>query len=620
MQAYIDQVQRDTMTSYPITITDEAVDVSSIMGLHAEMMGQILQEQEPFDTAKVHVDYRNLENEQMLTTSFVENNLTDFKKYLDDPDSDIRQYLGENGVVYTYDVAFSVYTRDADGNLINTDMELDSTSGNMMQNNPMASAMLGTNTSAAANFSQLMPGKGQTVSQVTTDSYDVIYGRWPESYNELALVVDSRNGISAEQMCQLGLITREQYDEATEMIENGEDATAIAFDFTQICDHSFYLVAACDHYAESEDGTFYFLENNALNEQALLDSAVELKITGIIRPIEDAENANITTALAYTSALTEHIIDHSNESAVILAQEADTETNILSGMRFEAPGEEEKLADAKAYLHGLSISEKAQFYQLMMYYASTEESSSQAPAGMPMDESSMAAMLDGWVDNDPDKDILLNVYEQYIAGTSYEDNMKAFGKVSYDAPASISIYTDSFENKDFIAQCITAYNEGVAEEDRITYTDFVALLTSSLTTVINGISWLLIGFVAISLVVSCIMIGIITHISVMERTKEIGILRALGASKSNISQVFNAETFIIGCCAGLLGIGISLLLLIPINSLIGQLTNIENLNAQLPAMASVILIVLSIIITIIGGLIPAKKAAKKDPVIALRTE
>ncbi len=619
MQAYIDQVQKDTMTSYPITITDQAVDVSSIMGLHAEMMGQILQEQAPFDTSKVHVDYTNLETAEKLTTSLVENNLTDFKKYLDDPNSEIQQYLGENGVIYTYDVSFSVYTRDADGNLIDTDMDLDSSSGNMMYQNPMASVIMGRRGSAA-NFSQLLPGKETPVSEVTTDSYEMIYGNWPQNYNELVLVVDDRNGVSAERMCRLGLITKSQYDEAAEAIENGEEATAIGFDFTQICNHTFYLVPACDHYVENDDGTFRYLENNALNEQLLLDNAVEMKITGIIRPIEDAENATITTALAYTSALTDHIITHSNESPVILAQEASPETNILSGMRFEAPGEEEKIADAKAYLHGLTVSEKAQFYQLMMYYASTEGAASQAPTGMPMDESSMAAMLDGWLDTDPDKTILLSVYEQYIAGATYEDNMSAFGKVSYDAPSSISIYTDTFENKDRIAECITAYNEAVQEDDRITYTDFVALLTSSLTTVINGISWLLIGFVAISLVVSCIMIGIITHISVMERTKEIGILRALGASKSNISQVFNAETFIIGCCAGLLGIGISLLLLIPINGLIGHLTSIENLNAQLPPMASVILIVLSIIITILGGLIPAKKAAKKDPVIALRTE
>lgn len=239
---------------------------------------------------------------------------------------------------------------------------------------------------------------------------------------------------------------------------------------------------------------------------------------------------------------------------------------------------------------------------------------------MAMDETTMAAALDRWLVNNPDQEILLKVYDEYIAGSTYEDNMKSFGKVSYDAPASISIYTDSFENKDAIADCIERYNETANEDTRITYTDYVAMLTSSITTIINGISYVLVAFVAISLIVSCIMIGIITHISVMERTKEIGILRALGASKRNISQVFNAETFIIGCCAGLLGIGVSLLALIPINSIIEKLSGLAELEAQLPLTSSAVLIAISILITIVGGLLPAKKAAKKDPVIALRTE
>ena len=237
-----------------------------------------------------------------------------------------------------------------------------------------------------------------------------------------------------------------------------------------------------------------------------------------------------------------------------------------------------------------------------------------------MDETAMAAALDGWLAGEPDQEILLRVYEEYLAGSTYEENLKAFGKVSYDAPASISIYTDSFENKDAIAACIASYNETAPEDAQITYTDYVALLTSSITTIINGISYVLIAFVAISLVVSCIMIGIITHISVMERTKEIGILRALGASKRNISQVFNAETFIIGCCAGLLGIGISLLALFPINAIIARVSGLSDLTAQLPAQSSLILIAISIVITVLGGLIPAKSAAKKGPAIALRTE
>ena len=299
----------------------------------------------------------------------------------------------------------------------------------------------------------------------------------------------------------------------------------------------------------------------------------------------------------------------------------DTTVNVLNGMEFEAASDDEKIEDTKEYLNGLSISEKASFYTLIMYYASSDEGTESYNnyAGM-MDESSMALALEQWLAYNPDNEILLRIYDEYIAGASFEDNMKDFGKVSYEAPSTISIYTDSFENKDAIAECIARYNETASEDARITYTDYVAMLTSSITTIINGISYVLIAFVAISLVVSCIMIGIITHISVMERTKEIGILRSLGASKSNISQVFNAETFIIGCCSGILGIIVSLIAILPINAIIASLTGINDLKAQLPLYSALILIVISIVITMIGGLLPAKSAAKKDPVIALRTE
>ena len=244
-------------------------------------------------------------------------------------------------------------------------------------------------------------------------------------------------------------------------------------------------------------------------------------------------------------------------------------------------------------------------------------------AGTPdistMSEEQLAAMLDEYLKS-PDDDTLLKIYDAYISTGSYDDNMTTFGVVSLDAPSSISIYTDSFENKEAISDCIEDYNSTANEEDQISYTDYIGILLSSITTIIDVISYVLIAFVAVSLIVSSIMIGIITFISVMERTKEIGILRAIGASKHNISQVFNAETFIIGLCSGLLGVGISALLLIPINSIIHSVLNLDTINASLPLSSAIGLIILSMILTIIGGFVPAKKAAKKDPVTALRTE
>ncbi len=649
MSSYITDIQKETMTSYPLTISSETIDMTSMMEKDQKLTNEMMDNKvsKKKERKGVYADYTNLEMSEMITSSLVENNLTEFKKYLDDPDSEISKYIGENGIIYNYDVNFSVYSHDSDGNLIDSNADTsdasssDTSMGSMIDfRNQMISTAMGSASSkstGAENFSELMVGiNGKTVSSVITDSYDVLYGSWPEKYDEVVLVLNRNNSISAETLYQLGLITNDQYKEASEKIKNGEDADEISFDYEEICKHELYLVLACDHYIQNEDGTFTYIDST-LDEERLLKNSVPLKITGIIRPIEDADNASITTAVGYTSKLTDYVIKHTNESAVIKAQEKTPEINVLNGTKFEAADDTAKASEAKKYISEMGISEKASLYQMIQYYSAQKvkttddtksndssgaDAQAQAQAAMQAqtDENAMAAALDKWLKNDPDEQILLSFYDEYIAGATYEDNMDAFGKVSYDAPSSISIYTDSFENKDAISECISNYNKTVDKDSQITYTDYVALLTSSITTIVDGISYVLIAFVAISLIVSCIMIGIITHISVMERTKEIGILRALGASKRNISQVFNAETFIIGCCSGLLGIGISLLALIPINSIIQKISGINDLNAQLPLLSSVILIAISIVITLIGGLLPAKKAAKKDPVIALRTE
>lgn len=623
MNAYISDVQRDTMASYPITISSETLDISGVMGMRAEVIGERRNETgtDTSERSGVFVDYSELENEEKMSANVVKNNLTDFKKYLDNPSSDIRRYLGENGIVYSYDMDFTVYSHDSDNKLVSSADNPDEKENNSVGGRTGILDRLGSSNSSdnnATDFSELTVGSGaDDISRVITDNYDVLYGSWPKNYNEVVLVLNQDNSISAETLYRLGLITQEQYKSASDKIESGKNADEISFSYKDFCNKTLYLVPACDQYIKNKNGTYSLIDDGTLNEKELLKNAIELKISGIIRPKEDASDASISTAVAYTSKLTDYVIKHTDESAVVKAQEADPKTNVLTGMKFESPDDKAKASDAKKYLSNLGISEKASFYKLMMYYSDSQSSSGTIAAN---DESAMAAALDLWLEKNPDQEILLNIYDEYIAGSTYEDNLKAFGKVSYDAPSSISIYTDSFENKDSIANCIESYNETADEDSQITYTDYVAMLTSSITTIINSISYVLIAFVAISLIVSCIMIGIITHISVMERTKEIGILRALGASKRNISQVFNAETFIIGCCAGLLGIGVSLLALIPINAIIEKLTGLTGLTAQLTVQSSVILIAISILITILGGLVPAKKAAKKDPVIALRTE
>ncbi|MCD7814969.1 MAG: ABC transporter ATP-binding protein/permease [Lachnospiraceae bacterium] len=666
---YIEDLQKSTMSSYPITISASTVDITSLGSL-ADSLGGIsgTSDSESEPESGVHSDSSSLLVSSAVTSSFVENDLTAFKEYLDDPDSEIAEYIGENGIVYSYDTSFDVYTTDEDGNYLNTSRELEedeSTSVSMSSSSSMFSLMTGSSASGAENFEEMLAGTGDDlVSAVVMDSYDMLYGNWPESYDEVVLVLDENNSIDIAVLCQLGLITDAQYEEIAKAIEEGEDEVEeITLDYSDVVGTTFRLVTFSDYYTENEDGTFTDVSSSYDTLRETVDGGLTLTVTGIVRANEDA-STTISAAVGYTSALTEYIIDHTNSSAVILAQEADPETNVLTGLTFAEPDDETKAEEAAEYLSGLGVSDKATMYTMLMYMgvsvtdsstaatddAVTDENgndsssmeiaemaesgqmeeilamageidiSSFTSGGTTTDETTMAALLDAWLANDPDTEILTLVYDNYLAGGSYEENMEAFGKVSFDAPSSISIYCDTFDDKDMVAECITDYNKTVDKEEQITYTDYVALMTSAITTMVNLISYVLIAFVAISLVVSCIMISIITQISVIERTKEIGILRAIGASKRNISQVFNAETFIIGIASGTIGIVLSELLIIPINELIHMLAGSEDVNAILPWNYALILILISIVITVLSGLAPAHSAAKKDPVVALRTE
>lgn len=792
MSDYIDNVQKKTMESYPITIDSTAFDALGMFSSNdndkesKDQKHRNEKEKKKFKNA-VYADYGSIEAKETMASTIKKNNLTEFKKYLDDPSSPIQEYLGENGVVYSYDIKFSAFSYNDDKKFIDSDSEVnEEENGGFFSG--FSSFFGGEQDDSAKNFSEIIKGAdGEVISSIVTDNYDLIYGVWPEKYNEVLLVVNRRNTISANELYQLGFITKKQYDKAVEDIENGKEAQNIIINYDKITSHSFYLVPACDMYLKNDNGTFTKIEDYEEYEKELTENRTKLKIVGIIRPSEDAENTTISTPIAYTHLLTDYIIEHTEKSEIVKAQKKTPSVNVLSGTKFDASSEEEKQEEAKNYIKSLDEQGKANLYRMVLFSGNSEEDNKSSfsmpnipsipniPSSMPgtttpatkpngtgtvkpdipvtkptipttekptipapsttvpvettvpttneessteqdttvpvttpeqaiikeqqgviagqqealsqaqdtigkqqnmlsqahsaiagqqnalsdaqqviagqqsaliqsqtqlqmmagvmkqiqnamnemssmTEDSKLAEKLDEWVDDNPDTEMLLTIYDQYIGEATYDDNLSQFGLVSYDSPSSISIYTDSYEDKDMVSACIVDYNSKKGEDEQIIYTDYIGLLTSSLTTIINGISYVLIAFVAISLIVSCIMIGIITHISVMERTKEIGILRALGASKSNISQVFNAETFIIGCCSGLLGVIISFLALFPINAIIERVTEIENLNAQLPILAAIALIAISVLITIMGGLIPSRKAAKKDPVVALRTE
>ena len=637
VNTYIDNIQKDTMTSYPISIEAETIDISSIMSSGGPTPGK--PSDVNHDLNAIYSNGSGIEMASTMTSSFTENNLTEFKKYLDNPDSEINQYVGENGIIYSYDTKFGVYTKDSEGTFVNTDgstlTDKNSSSTTMTGISAMSSmpiSKISGFSSSSNNFKELLTGKdGASVSDAIKDSYDLLYGDWPTAYDEVILTLDQNNEISATTLYQLGILPSAEYKELMTKIENGEEIKleSKSWKYEDICNQEFYMIPDCDTYISNGNGTFTSIKDNVNEMEKLLDNAIKLKITGVVRPKEDAKNASITSAIGYTKALTDYIIEYTDNSEVVKAQKESSTINVLNGMEFSPSSDDEKIADAKKYLEGLGVSDKANLFKTMMYSMQStsnvedEGISTSMQAGTPdistMSEEQLAAMLDEYLKS-PDDDTLLKIYDAYISTGSYDDNMTTFGVVSLDAPSSISIYTDSFENKEAISDCIEDYNSTANEEDQISYTDYIGILLSSITTIIDVISYVLIAFVAVSLIVSSIMIEIITFISVMERTKEIGILRAIGASKHNISQVFNAETFIIGLCSGLLGVGISTLLLIPINSIIHSVLNLDTINASLPLSSAIGLIILSMILTIIGGFVPAKKAAKKDPVTALRTE
>ncbi len=601
VNTYITDIQKDTMTSYPITIDAQSLDFTTLI-TSAQNTASAAQGEAEHPLDGVYSDPSELELAGTMATSLTENNLTAFKQYLEQEDCPITPYLGENGIVYSYDAKFSVYTHDSEGTLVNTD-------GSTLQSGE--DGMQSMMTDGAGCMTELLCGPDGLVSEPEQARYELLYGSWPQSADEVVLIVNRHSEISQTMLYRLGILPTQEYREIMTKLRRGEELTIETqkWSYEDICSREFFLLPACSTYTENPDGTFSAVTDTRGIEE-LLGSAMKLTVSGIICPADEDDTMQTAAVLGYTKALTDRVIDATQNSAVVRAQEEHPDTNVLSGMRFAPADDAQKIADAKVYLEGLDDTEKAALAQELLGAAGVQDS-------MPAGESS--AMSDAYLSAAGDE-AYLAIYERFVSPGSYEDNLSAFGVVSYDAPSSISLYADSFEDKDAISDCIDAYNDTAAEEDQIHYTDYVGLLMSSVTTIINVVTYVLVAFVAVSLVVSSIMIGIITYISVLERTREIGILRALGASKRNISQVFNAETFIIGLFSGGIGIALTMLLLIPGNAVIHALTGTASVNAALPAASAVRLIILSVILTLLGGLIPSRKAAKRDPVAALRSE
>lgn len=628
---YITDIQKNAMASYPITVDAQSVDLSSLMDTVSD------EDSEKVDHEKdaVYSNGRRLESFSDFTSSITENNLTKFKQYLDNKKSDIHEYIGENGIVYSYSTKFDAYSFDPEGTLVNLDGstlndELASTMG------MSSAAMFGGTASGSTGFSalsstisskvsrnnlsELIPGSGsELISSAITENYDLVYGKMPQKYDELVLVLDKNNEVSLITLYEMGMLPSEDYKKLMRKITDSEKVKidTEVWKYEDMLKKEILLLPASDTYEKNKNGLYSKITDKEVLSDLVKEKAVHLKITGIIRPGKDDQASLIKTSLGYTKALTDYLIDYAEKSEIVAAQKKDETKNVVNGMTFEPKNRHEKIDDVIRFFDNMGISEKAKMLRSMM--AMFSAGSSFSSKLNETDETKLAEQFDTFLDNASDQ-ILLRMYDTYISPGNLADNYTAFGIASKDAPVSISIYADTFEDKDNISACIEKYNDKVEEADKIIYTDYVGLLMSSVTTIVDVISYVLIAFVSVSLIVSSIMVGIITYISVMERTKEIGILRAIGASKRNISQVFNAETFIIGLFSGIIGIATTILILLPANEIIHHLIESNDFNAALPVGHALILIVLSVVLTLIGGLIPAKKAAKQDPVKALRSE
>ena len=740
INTYINQVQEDTLSSYPITIQAESTDMTALMASlmgaqHSEGGGGGGSNPDPDRVYASTVMYDMMDS--MLNAEVETNNLEAFKKYLDEGGGGITDMAN---VHYSYDFDFDIYTQDENGDIIKCDVMT------LMQD-AMAAMYGGDYSSYFANmgamyermdvWEELLPGEsGELIAPQVKADYELLYGGWPERYDEVILFVDGNNEISDLMLYALGLMPHDDMEEAMVSMSKGEtvEIDEMSWNYEELCALGFKLILPAEYYQHDPAADTYtdmsktqagmdFLYNSE-------DTGIRLKVAGIARPLSGQEGGMTAGGIGYTSALTRFAIETTGDTEILKKQLADPDTDVICGLPFPKeddvePTDGEKAGAIREHLVTLTAQEKAAAYVDVMgqpsqeyvdgiveqqmadltrdaiedmiveqyagemgvdgdtvrgyiadmsdeelfdrveeaiaqgvreqYAAAVEQRLSaqtndqlasildltleqrtadpEDGATVEPEFTSMPAGMNPGMSTNPamaapspfTPEQFVYLYDHYMPPTrsssTYEDNLDLLGYTRLEAPSAISIYATTFAQKDEIADLIQAYNDGVdSEEDEITYTDYVALLMSSITGIISGISYLLIAFVSISLVVSSIMIGIITNISVLERTKEIGILRAVGASKKDVSRVFNAETLIVGLAAGVLGILVSVLATFPINAVIHDLTGLNDLTAVLPAGAGAILVAISVGLTVFAGLVPSRGAAKKDPVEALRSE
>lgn len=581
-QAYINRVQEDTVSTYPITIENESVDYSSMLNSMMGETGTVEDKEE----GRIYAAPVMSQLVNTMSAEVKKNNLSELKKYLESPDCNIGDYVLD--VQYQYDIPLNVYAKDYSGgiNKVNPSTLYQDIWG--VSDETMSSSLV-SSFSNTDMWSQMIDNQDLLNSQ-----YDLVAGSWPDNYNEVVVVADKNHQITDVSLFALGIRNSSELKNIMINLNKQLDDKVSSYSYEDLLNLRFKVVLPSAYYRYDEaTGAYKNMSSSEDYVKQLIDNGIEVKVSGIIVAKDDAVATSITGVVGYTKNLVDYIVSENNKSDIVKAQLDNPDIDVLTGLPFSTVDIDLTMDDINAYISTLP---KEQQKIISAYIANLSD------------------------------DVIIEMFKSQIQQSSsntYKSNIEALGYVTTDNPSKINIYAKDFESKDAISDIISAYNDKVKSEGNdsleISYTDYIGLMMSSVSKVVDAISYVLIAFVSISLVVSSIMIGIITYISVLERTKEIGILRSIGASKHDISRVFNAETMIVGLVAGIIGIGFTLLLNIPINIIIKKFSGISGV-AVLPLKGALILIAISVFLTLIAGLIPARVASKKDPVIALRTE
>ena len=583
VNAYIQKVEEDTLSSYPISIEQAGMDISQLAG---DLMGKN-GVPEGRDPDKIYSNNIMTEMMSTMVNGISANNLELLKKHIEKT-PEFKANSSE--IEYKYSTVMNIY--DEKGNRVNP--------------NTVFSTVFGENSAQANGYSQMSSFSNTEVwtrlfdnKEFLNKQYDVVAGHMPEKYNEIVLAVDKNNQISDYTLYSLGLKDTKELEEMMKKAQAGEkiEPTAeVSYSYDDILGLKFRLLCNTDYFSKNSDGTWTDKTDDAIFVQSALEkNAEDITVVGIIKPAENSVTSETSGFVGYKSELMDHLIKKVNDSEIVKAQKNNPETNVFTGKPFDSAVSDMNYEQLIAYISTLPENEQAEY------------------------QAYIAQMQSSGMNNEQIAERFKSAMESKSEADTYDGNLTKMGVSDLNKPSGINIYPKDFEAKETISELISDYNSSAADNEKITYTDYIGLMLSSVTTIINAISYILIAFVGISLIVSSIMIGIITYISVLERTKEIGILRAMGASKRDVSRVFNAETLIVGFTAGAIGIIVTLILLIPINAIIGAITDISGL-AVLPVGGAVLLIAISMLLTLVAGLFPSKVAAKKDPVTALRSE